>query len=96
MAWWPTLSSPSDWFFGLYKTEENPLFNLSYYSNSKIDSLIELAWKNESLSPEISKNIYKDIQDILIRDCVVVPVVDINVQSVYNNNITGLKNNPAY
>jgi len=96
MAWWPTLPSPSDWFFGLYRTEEDPLFNLSYYSNSKIDSLIELAWENESLSPEISKNIYKDIQDILIRDCVVVPVVDINVQSVYNNNIIGLKNNPAY
>ena len=96
MAWWPTLPSPSDWFFGLYRTEENPLFNLSHYSNSKIDSLIELAWENESLSPEISKNIYKDIQDILIRDCVVIPVVDINVQSVYNNSIVGLKNNPAY
>ena len=96
MAWWPTLPSPSDWFFGLYRTEENPLFNLSYYSNSKIDSLIELAWENESLSPEISKNIYKDIQDILIRDCVVIPVVDINIQSVYYNNIFCLKNNPAY
>lgn len=96
MAWWPTLSSPSDWFFGLYRTEEVPLFNLSYYSNSNVDSLLKLAWKSESLNPEISKRIYKDIQDTLIKDCVVIPVVDINVQSVHKNNITGLKNNPAY
>ena len=23
MAWWPTISSPSDWFFSLYSTQEN-------------------------------------------------------------------------
>ena len=96
MAWWPTLASPSDWFFGLYQTEKNPLFNLSYYSNPGVDSLIDLAWERESLHPEVSKGLYKDIQDSLIKDCVVVPVVDINVQSVHQNNITGLKNNPAY
>ena len=96
MAWWPTLSSPSDWFYGLYKTEKNPLFNLSYYSNTIIDSLISLAWNNESLYPERSKKLYKDIQDILIQDCVVIPTVDINVQSVHKKNITGLRNNPAY
>ena len=26
MAWWPTLSSPSDWFFGLYKSGRKPAF----------------------------------------------------------------------
>ena len=80
----------------LYQTEKNPLFNLSYYSNSGVDSLIDLAWERESLHPEVSKGLYKDIQDSLIKDCVVVPVVDINVQSVHQNNITGLKNIPAY
>jgi len=96
MAWWPTLSSPSDWFFGLYKTEESPLFNLSYYSNPIVDSLINTAWKNESIYPERSRNLYKEIQEKLINDCVVIPVVDINVQSVHKKNITGLRNNPAY
>ena len=96
MAWWPTLASPSDWFFGLYQTEKNPLFNLSYYSNSSVDSILDLAWQNESLHPEVSRGLYKDIQDSLIKDCVVIPVVDINVQSVHQSNITGLKKNPAY
>jgi peptide/nickel transport system substrate-binding protein len=96
MAWWPTLSSPSDWFFGLYKTEENPLFNLSYYSNTIVDSLLGVAWENESQNPERSKDIYKEIQNKLIDDCVVIPVVDVNVQSVHSINISGLKDNPAY
>tara|TARA_B100001027_G_scaffold134236_1_gene93002 strand:+ start:683 stop:2227 length:1545 start_codon:yes stop_codon:yes gene_type:complete len=96
MAWWPTLSSPSDWFFGLYHTEEFPLFNLSYYSNSVVDSLINEGWKNEAINPEISKKIYTQIQNILIGDCVVVPTVDINVQSVYRSDISGFKDNPAY
>ena len=96
MAWWPTLSSPSDWFFGMYHTEEFPLFNLSYYSNPVIDSLINEGWKNEARDPEASKKIYTQIQNILINDCVVVPAVDINVQSVHRTNITGFKNNPAY
>ena len=95
MAWWPTLSSPSDWFFGLYKTED-PLFILSYYSNAIVDSLLDVAWENESQNPERSKDIYREIQNKLIDDCVVIPVVDINIQSVHSINISGLKDNHAY
>ena len=96
MAWWPTYPTPSDWFFGLYKTQKNPLFNLSYYSNLKVDSLIQSAWNIESVYPEKAKKIYKNIQEILIDDCVVIPAIDLNIQSVYNKNILGFKNNPAY
>jgi peptide/nickel transport system substrate-binding protein len=33
MTWWPTYPTPSDWLIGLFRTEENALFNLSHYSN---------------------------------------------------------------
>ena len=90
MAWWPTLSSPSDWFFGLYRTEESPLFNLSYYSNTVVDSLLDVAWEKESQDPELSRGIYREIQNKLIDDCVVIPVVDINIQSVHSVDILSL------
>ena len=61
MAWWPTLSSPSYWFFCLYSTEETPLFNLSHYSNSSVDSLLSEAWYQESFSSDSSKKLYKTI-----------------------------------
>jgi peptide/nickel transport system substrate-binding protein len=96
MAWWPTVSSPSDWFFSLYHTQENPLFNLSHYSNTVVDSLTQKAWKLESIDPGTAREIYKELQDILIDDCVVVPAVDIKIPSVRKSNIDGFKNNPAY
>ena len=96
MAWWPTVSSPSDWFFALYNTQESPLFNLSYYSNGHLDSLTKKAWELESVEPENAKEIYKKIQNILIDDCVVIPAVDIKIPSIRKNNIKGLKSNPAY
>ena len=96
MAWWPTVSSPSDWFFALYHTQENPLFNLSHYSNTVVDSLTQKAWKLESIDPGTAREIYKELQDILIDDCVVVPAVDIKIPSVRKSNIDGFKNNPAY
>tara|TARA_Y100001970_G_scaffold68491_1_gene87234 strand:- start:2446 stop:4002 length:1557 start_codon:yes stop_codon:yes gene_type:complete len=96
MAWWPTYSSPSDWFFGLYKTEHSPMFNLSYYENSVVDSLIAVAWREESVDPGKSKKNYKKIQEILLDDCVVIPAVDLKTQAVYRRDIKGLKPNPAY
>lgn len=96
MAWWPTYSSPSDWFFGLYETQNNPLFNLSYYSNPEVDSLITLAWEHEATHPQTAKIYYKTIQEKLIDDCVVIPASDLNVQSVSRADIHGLTPNPAY
>ncbi len=96
MAWWPTVSSPSDLFFALFCTEKNPLFNLSYYSNAVVDSLTKTAWELESIEPERSREIYKKLQNILINDCVVIPAVDIKTPSVRRSNISGLKTNPAY
>ncbi len=96
MAWWPTVSSPSDWFFALYNTQKKPLFNLSYYSNSIVDSLTQKAWELEAAQPETARAIYKKIQNILIDDCVVVPAVDVKITSVRKSSIKGFKNNPAY
>ena len=96
MAWWPTVSSPADWFFGLYRSQDVPLFNLSYYSNTAVDSLLESAWYQESRFPDVAKKAYKSIQEILIDDCVVIPAADLSVQSIHRSNITGFRNNPAY
>ena len=96
MAWWPTVASPSDWFFSLYNTQTPINFNLSHYGNSIVDSLTQRAWSLESIDPEEAKSLYKQIQHILINDCVVIPSVDIKIPSVCRSSIVGLKNNPAY
>ncbi len=96
MAWWPAYASPSDWLYGLYYTQNPPLFNLAHYSNPVMDSLIAEAWKNEAFHPKNAQNIYKEIQNILIEDCVAIPVADLQIWAVYNSKIHGIRGNPAY
>ena len=59
MAWWPTISSPSDWFFSLYSTQKKPIFNLSYYSNNVLDSLAKKAWELETIDKDVAKKYIK-------------------------------------
>ena len=53
-------------------------------------------WSLESIHPEKATLIYKNVQEIIINDCVVIPATDLNIQSVYNNEIVGFEKNPAY
>tara|TARA_B110000037_G_scaffold39113_2_gene48255 strand:- start:2433 stop:4007 length:1575 start_codon:yes stop_codon:yes gene_type:complete len=96
MAWWPTYASPSDWLYNMFSSQEKPLFNLSYYSNAKIDSLIEVAKRLEGVNKKKSFEIYSQIQSTLIEDCVVIPIADLNAWIVTKKNLVGFKNNPAY
>jgi peptide/nickel transport system substrate-binding protein len=43
MYWWPDLPSPYSFLFSTFHSEDEPLFNLSYYSNPNYDSLIDKA-----------------------------------------------------
>ena len=81
MAWWPTISSPSDWFFSLYSTQEN---QFSIYLIIVIMFWIHLQKKHGNLKRLIKmlQKIYIKIQNILIHDCVVIPAVDVKVASV--------------
>ena len=96
MAWWPTYASPSDWFFNMFGTQDPPLFNLSYYSNTTVDSLIQVAKKMEATRREKSFEIYSEIQSKLINDCVVIPIADLNAWIITKKNLIGFRNNPAY
>ena len=68
---------------------------MSYYSNSVLDSS-QKAWEFETVDATAAKEIYKNVQDILINDCVVIPAVDVKVSSVRKKNIKGFSSNPAY
>jgi len=96
MAWWPTYATPSDWFLGMFYTQENPVFNLSYYSNSHIDSLIQVSRELEAFDRDKASRIYGKIQSILIDNCVAIPVADLNAWIVARKDLTGFKKNPAY
>ena len=96
MAWWPAYATPSDWFLGMFATQNPPVFNLSYYSNAIVDSLINRARELEAIDREKSAQLYGEIQTILLNDCVAIPIADVNSWIIAKKNLMGFRKNPAY
>ncbi len=41
MYWWPDYPDPFSWFISMFYTEEEPTFNLAYYSDPDMDAAID-------------------------------------------------------
>ena len=96
MTWWPTYPTPSDWLIGLFKTEEPTNFNLSKYSNSTYDGLIEEGVKLEASNRKDAIEKYTEAQEILVDDAVAIFFADLKERVIYRNDIENLLSNPAY
>lgn len=96
MTWWPTYPTPSDWLVGLFRTQSQPLFNLSHYSNPAFDRLVDEGREMEGSDREAAAQRYRQAQKILAEDAVAVFYADLKARLVHRSEIVGLKPNPAY
>ncbi|MEM8549768.1 MAG: ABC transporter substrate-binding protein [Verrucomicrobiota bacterium] len=96
MTWWPTWPTPADWLIGLFRTEDPPLFNLSYYSNPKYDETLEAAIVATSTDREQAIKYFQEAQRILQDDAVAIYVADVQDQLVYRRGLRDVRSNPAY
>ena len=96
MTWWPTYATPSDWLIGLFRTESPANFNLSYYSNSHYDSLVDAGLKLEATDRSTAVRKYHEAQQILVQDAVAVFYADLKERIVHSSDLSGVDSNPAY
>lgn len=96
MTWWPTYPTPSDWLIGLFRTEENALFNLSHYANPEFDALVDKATTLEASDREEAIRLYGEAQQMLIDDATAIFYADIKSRVARRADIGGLRVNPAY
>ena len=96
MAWWPTYPTPSDWLIGLWRTEEKALFNLSHYSNTEYDKLVDDGAAAEGVDKSKAIELYGKAQKILVDDAVAVFYADVNDQAGHRADIGGFVYNPSY
>lgn len=96
MYWWPDLPSPYSFLFSTFHSEEEPLFNLAYYSNPDFDSLIDKA--NELTATDFAKaeSMFVEAQKILLEDAASLFIYDRQDIWVTVSNLRGFKFNPAY
>lgn len=88
--------TPYDFLFSMFHTEQEVLFNLSYYYNEEVDKLMDEAVQLEGTNLKGAEQLYKMVETILRRDLPAVPLYQINDIYVVHRLIKGFTSNPAY
>ena len=96
MTWWPTYATPSDWLTGLFRTEERPNFNLSYYQNPRYDALVEAGVRLEATDRAAAIAQYQAAQRILVEDAVGIFYADLKERVIHRADLKNVRTNPAY
>ncbi len=96
MYWWPDLPSPYSFLFSTFHSEDEPFFNLAYYSNPEFDDMINTANELTATDFETAEQMFVDAQQILLEDAASLFIYDRQDVWVTVNDLQGFKFNPAY
>ena len=96
MYWWPDYVSPYSWLYSMFHSEDEPLFNLSYYANPEFDEQIDEANALSGSDREKAEEMFVDAQEILIEDAVALYFYDVANIHLARSDIKGYVDNPAY
>ena len=96
MYWWPDYVSPVSWLYNMFRTEEETLFNLGYYSNETVDELIDTADALSGSDREKASSLFIEAQEILVDDAAAIFFYDLANTHVARTDINGFVDNPAY
>ncbi len=96
MFWFPTYITPYDFLFSLFHTEEEPFFNLGYYSNEDFDTLINDADAASGTDIEAATEMFRQASQILIDENAAVFMLDVPETGVIRADVEGYVPNPAY
>ena len=96
MYWWPTYITPYDFLASLYRTEDEPFFNLAYYSNPEFDALIDGANVKLLTDRDAALREFSQASDLLTEDAVSLFLFDQESIHGMRDGIAGYVDNPAY
>ncbi len=94
--WWPDYITPNSWLTGMFVSEDEPFFNLSYYSNPEFDDLVAAAASTSGIDRAAAEGIYLQAQELLLDDAAAIYVVDLPDIHVIRADVSGYVNNPGY
>ena len=96
MFWFPTYVTPFDFLFSTFHSEDEPFFNLGYYSNETFDSLIVEADALTGTDQDAAVEMFKEAQRILVEENAGVFMLDVPTVDVVSTEFTGFVSNAAY
>jgi peptide/nickel transport system substrate-binding protein len=96
MYWWNDLATPYSYLYSLFHSEEEPLYNLAYYSNPKFDELIDGAQAKTALSIEEAEKDFVASQEVLMKDNPAIFMYDKSIAWIKSTTLKGHVDNPSY
>jgi len=94
--WWPDYADPYSWFINIFHSEKQPYFNLSYYANSKLDSMMSAAERAAAAHRAKAIGLYRQMQTTLLTDAPAIPLYVQQYQRTMLKSVSGFVDNPAY
>jgi peptide/nickel transport system substrate-binding protein len=97
LLWWPTYSDAgSDNLASLFKSSEEPSFNLSYWANEEFDALIDEAIGLTGTDREAAQATYLEAMNILVEESPAVFFIDTNAVTTTSDAVQGFEYNLNY
>jgi peptide/nickel transport system substrate-binding protein len=96
MDWWPDYADPYSWFINLFHSEATPYYNLSYYSNPQLDTMMNQAEKDAATNRAEAVNLYQQMQVTLLQAAPALFLYNTNDQYALLKSVGNLQVNPAY
>jgi peptide/nickel transport system substrate-binding protein len=94
--WWPDYADPYSWFINLFHTEDKPFFNLTYYSDPKLDQMIDSVESLAATDREQAVSTYQTMQEMLLQSMPAISLYTQVYQKAMQSSVSGFVDNPAY
>jgi peptide/nickel transport system substrate-binding protein len=94
--WWPDIVTPYSFLFGMFHSEDEPLFNLGYYNDPEFDALIDEANEVSGVDLDAAAEMFIESQEMLVEDAAAIFIVDLPNAHVIRSDISGYVDNPSY
>ncbi|GLU50322.1 ABC transporter substrate-binding protein [Nocardiopsis ansamitocini] len=96
MYWWPDDPQPISWYQNLFRTEEESVFNLAYYSNPELDALIDDVGAVTATDEDGAAQMYRQMQEILVEDSPALFLGTRRYLRAVSTGVGGFVDNPMY
>ena len=96
IAWSPDVVDPYSYLFNLFHSEEQPLWNLGFYSDPAFDNLVDQARRQSALDQAAASAQYIAAQRMLADDAAAIYTLDFPELNIIAGDIQGFVTNPAY
>jgi peptide/nickel transport system substrate-binding protein len=96
MYWYPDYADAFSWFTSLFRSSDEPSFNLSYVKDVQLDSEIDALQEKAAAGGDTAQTAYAAAQKRVLDDAVVMTFFVNTYQRAFRSSLTKYTDNPAY